>query len=370
MNQRFYLPFVDAALILLIHFQWNKEVLQENYFNDSDKVISSTGLIFQTPLPLQLPYTCIICDNEYHALSDVSLLNCNHKACKNCYQQYLYHQVHDGIGCIKTKCLEYKCNAPIPFTLFKNLLNEKDFSKYSRFVTDDFIKNCKRLKWCTSPKCDLVILTSSPQVKSVFCSCGQCSCFQCGEEGHEPASCHQTKIWLEKCSEDFPSKKWILLNTKNCPSCKEATEKNQGCNHMTCRVCKHEYCWICLGVWSEHNDNYKCNKPVTVNPNAAKDKIELEQCVHFFERYHGHGKGMEYAKEQMERMKVRVDQLDNSSQREHSYLLQAIKVLETVVECRRVLKYTYVMGAFLDANDPKKGLFEYQQEMLEKNTEL
>ena len=107
-----------------------------------------------------------------------------------------------------------------------------------------------------------------------------------------------------------------------------------------------------------------------MNPNVAKDKVELEQSVHFFERYHGHGQGMEYAKEQMERMKVRIDLLDNSSQREHSYLLQAIAVLETVVECRRVLKYTYVMGAFLDANDPKKGLFEYQQELLEKNTEL
>ena len=62
---------------------------------------------------------------------------------------------------------------------------------------------------------------------------------------------------------------------------------------------------------------------MTVNPNAAKDKIELEQCVHFFERYHGHGKGMEYAKEQMEKMMARVDQLDNSSQREHKYLLPA-----------------------------------------------
>lgn len=25
---------------------------------------------------------------------------------------------------------------------------------------------------------------------------------------------------------------WILCNTKNCPSCKQPIEKNQGCMHM------------------------------------------------------------------------------------------------------------------------------------------
>jgi len=59
---------------------------------------------------------------------------------------------------------------------------------------------------------------------------------------------------------------WIYNNTKNCPKCKNPIEKNQGCNHMTCRPpggCKFEFCWVCLGDWKTHGDEtggyYKCN---------------------------------------------------------------------------------------------------------------
>jgi membrane protein YqaA with SNARE-associated domain len=40
-----------------------------------------------------------------------------------------------------------------------------------------------------------------------------------------------------------------------------------------------------------------------------------------------------------------------------------------VIDCRRVLKYTYVLGFFLRDHSPEKQLFEHHQEMLEKNTE-
>lgn len=40
-----------------------------------------------------------------------------------------------------------------------------------------------------------------------------------------------------------------------------------------------------------------------------------------------------------------------------------------MINCRRVLKYTYVLGFFLREHSPEKQLFEHHQEMLEKNTE-
>jgi ariadne-1 len=34
--------------------------------------------------------------------------------------------------------------------------------------------------------------------------------------------------------------------------------------HMTCSQCRHEFCWLCLGTWSEHGERtggfYNCNK--------------------------------------------------------------------------------------------------------------
>jgi len=33
---------------------------------------------------------------------------------------------------------------------------------------------------------------------------------------------------------------------------------------MTCRLCTHEFCWLCLGDWAEHGQKtggyYQCNK--------------------------------------------------------------------------------------------------------------
>ena len=34
---------------------------------------------------------------------------------------------------------------------------------------------------------------------------------------------------------------WILVNTKNCPKCKNPIEKNHGCMHMVCAVHTHTH---------------------------------------------------------------------------------------------------------------------------------
>jgi uncharacterized protein YacL len=37
--------------------------------------------------------------------------------------------------------------------------------------------------------------------------------------------------------------------------CKTKVEKNEGCNHMTCIICKYEFCWFCLG-YAGHDANH------------------------------------------------------------------------------------------------------------------
>jgi hypothetical protein len=47
---------------------------------------------------------------------------------------------------------------------------------------------------------------------------------------------------------DVASALWVAANTKKCPRCQTPIEKNEGCNHMTCRKCRYEFCWICFQV--------------------------------------------------------------------------------------------------------------------------
>ena len=46
---------------------------------------------------------------------------------------------------------------------------------------------------------------------------------------------------------------------KKCPRCQIFTEKNEGCNHMTCVNCKYQWCWLCEGPYKYgHYDSGKC----------------------------------------------------------------------------------------------------------------
>merc|ERR1711988_1305222 len=50
-------------------------------------------------------------------------------------------------------------------------------------------------------------------------------------------------------SEEAQLVQWMEENAKRCPKCGEGIEKNEGCDHMTCRPaaggCGAEFCWRC-----------------------------------------------------------------------------------------------------------------------------
>lgn len=146
---------------------------------------------------------------------------------------------------------------------------------------------------------------------------------------------------------------------------------------MNCKICKYEFCWICNGSWDQHNQAtggyYKCNRyeaTTTDNTKSAADKAkaELDKYLHYYQRYHAHDVSLKFASQQRElaeRKMVEQQEAFKTSWIDVQFLKQAV---ELVIECRRVLKYTYALGFFLQ-DDASKQLFEYHQEMLEINTE-
>ena len=63
------------------------------------------------------------------------------------------------------------------------------------------------------------------------------------------ALCHQVALWYHKEEDSGENVSWIKANTKPCPKCQSFIEKNQGCNHMKCRNCGFDFCWLCLTEW-------------------------------------------------------------------------------------------------------------------------
>ena len=370
---------LDLSRLLLQHFSWDKERLVEMYYSDSEKVLTDAGLKnFSSEQTWDdgSSKICRICCDEYNTL-EMYAIGCNHCFCKTCYGGYLSQAIADGPSCIQTQCPEHKCKQLVPQGAFLELTETKVSEKYRIYLTRNYIEMSKNMRWCPSPGCNMVAVASG--VTTVLCTCGKPFCFKCGEEAHDPINCSQLAQWTQKCVNESETANWIIANTKKCPKCTARIEKNQGCNHMTCKICKNDFCWICLGSWEEHGQltggYYKCNK---YDPNAVSDssqsaaeraKLELERYLHYYQRYHGHDHSLKFAagqRETAERRMLEMQESGRSAWIDAQFLKQAV---EQVIDCRRVLKYTYSLGYFMDDGTAEKHLFEHHQEMLEKHTE-
>jgi ariadne-1 len=147
--------------------------------------------------------------------------------------------------------------------------------------------------------------------------------------------------------------------------------QTSGCNHMSCKICKHEFCWMCKGSWKTHGDPtggfYKCNlyDPL-VDYEAKLSSEQQKRLLHFTSRFDNHRKAYVFAA----KAKRNVEELRREEKDDYIQMkLKAVsQAYDKVMQCRRILKNTYVYAYFLP-DGPDRQFFEHLQQMLEKNTE-
>ena len=237
----------DEAQVILQNFKWDKEKLTDCYFSNPEKVHQECGLESYSAyvmVQLQDKFLCQICYDETD-ISESFALGCGHRFCKCCFSEYLRSEISNGSSCVTTKCPEHKCKQIVTKSVVHQLLHPQEASRYDLYFLRDFIEKSKNMKYCPAPGCDKVAVGSG--VTTICCPCSYVYCFKCGEEAHDPCSCRQLAVWREKCAGESETLKWILVNTKKCPKCFVRIEKNNGCNHMSCKLCRYEFCWLCMG---------------------------------------------------------------------------------------------------------------------------
>jgi ariadne-1 len=253
----------EDAAILLRHFRWKKDRLLDEYTDGGkwDQIVEAAGLSVHGGQPPQIQtrdgFCCEICLDDDKGL-EFFALQCNHKYCVPCYRQYLTQKIREE-GEVRIQCPSDGCRLIIDARSL-NLLVPADLeARYRALLTRTYVQDKESLKWCPAADCENVVECTGIRKKdlervvpTVVCICSHRFCFGCILNDHQPAPCELVKKWKKKCADDSETANWISANTKECPRCNSTIEKNGGCNHMTCRKCKHEFCWICMGLWSEH----------------------------------------------------------------------------------------------------------------------
>ncbi|OMO92793.1 Zinc finger, C6HC-type [Corchorus capsularis] len=419
---------VDAT-ILLRNYNWSVSKVHDEWFADEDGVRKSVGLLDRPVVHLAnaRELTCGICF-ESLPREDIASAACGHPFCRACWRGYICTTINDGPGCLSLRCPDPLCNAAIGRDMIDKLATTEEKQKYSRYLLRSYVEDNRTTKWCPAPGCEYAIdFTLGSGNFDVSCICSHSFCWNCTEEAHRPVDCATVAKWILKNSAESENMNWILANSKPCPKCKRPIEKNQGCMHITCTPpCKFEFCWprelgilmaivvvgirdamtwaaspsplflnhsgcyvtvmvrLCLGAWAEHGERtggfYACNRYESAKQEGVYDESErrremaknsLEKYTHYYERWASNQLSRQKALADLNQMQtMQLEKLSDLQCTPESRLKFITEAWLQIVECRRVLKWTYAYGYYLPEHEhAKRQFFEYLQGEAESGLE-
>eukprot|EP01128_Nolandella_sp_AFSM9_P006704 TRINITY_DN350_c0_g4_i1.p1 TRINITY_DN350_c0_g4~~TRINITY_DN350_c0_g4_i1.p1 ORF type:complete len:601 (-),score=133.46 TRINITY_DN350_c0_g4_i1:125-1927(-) len=388
---------------LLRSYQWKTEKLLSHYFDNPHKVLIAAGLdpssittkdsnssvsACQTLTGIE---ECLICC-EYVGPSEACALSCGHRFCNDCWDTYLTMKI-TAADVLRIDCPGHQCSVTTPDEVIHDLVSdEKVYQKYLRFVTKSFVEDNVNVSWCPAPGCGNAVTTEKAQGQVVECTCGFRFCFTCHNEDHLPATCEHLRNWQAKSRDESETGHWIGANTKGCPKCDSHIEKNGGCNHMTCRQCSYEWCWMCMKMWKGHSDYYACekydrtkkkkkdrkkkgskkrNQILQMEEEREVKKVALERYLTYFHKFLEFETAVGKAEEFIAKASEKMDELQSES---HTLaeVLFIQKAAETSNSCHRVLRNSFIYAYYLEEleSGTEKQLFDFIQTELEKTTSL
>ncbi|XP_050267333.1 probable E3 ubiquitin-protein ligase ARI7 [Quercus robur] len=352
-----------VATVLLLHYNWSAGKVHEAWFSDEDRVRKNLGLLPIIEFPFDsTEVTCGICFDSFPTREEIVSAACGHPYCVECFRDYVRTSINDGPGSLMLRCPDMSCSAVVDRDIVNSLVSEEEKQKYSTYLYRSYVEENKKIKWCPGPGCEYAIEFDDNQGWDVTCACDFSFCWNCVEDAHRPVVCETVANWIAKNYDESETKTWILAQTKPCPKCAKPIEKNAGCMHMTCNPpCNHQFCWICLGDWRKHRkcNGYKEDKEKEVK----KARRHVKKYNHYYERWAANNLSRQKAVSDLRTVLTeqieKLGEIYGKTQFQLGFILEA---WQQIVECRRVLKWTYAYGYYLPRGEKaKKLLFEFLQ---------
>uniref|UniRef100_A0A8C4N4K8 Cullin 9 n=1 Tax=Eptatretus burgeri TaxID=7764 RepID=A0A8C4N4K8_EPTBU len=351
----------DVAKHLLLHCQWDRDLVVHRYSEEADDILREAGLLVKTAAGTGVSPTelCPICLTNP---ASIAPLSCRHACCQTCWKEYLTTRIEQN-RIVRCGCPISDCQAQHTTDVILSLIDgdKEALDMYNNAMLRCYVESCTNLTWCTNPQgCDRVLCKDGLGDLGTCAKCHWSSCFSCNFlEAHYPASCSHMSQWMddggfyEGMTLEALSKHVAKLISKRCPSCQTQIEKNEGCLHMTCGNCNYGFCWRCLKPWKPtHNDYYNCSAQVS---KAAKQEKKFHDANELCVYYH---KAREFAMKLVSKTATINESLPLSS------VLFVTNACKMLMQAWKVLAYSCVYSYYSHDVDKMRCL-ELQTEHLE-----
>ncbi|UJR12356.1 hypothetical protein I4U23_016533 [Adineta vaga] len=227
---------------------------------------------------IEITRECIVCMtekslNEFEGIYSDSCIHIERTVCNSCVYENTKSLVADSIIYFEDiTCPELNCHAILDYNGIRQILvnignNQTFFEQYDQHLINLQLSLMSDFIWCAygCGSGQLYDITGSENPAVTCLKCNRRTCFKHRVIWHTDMTCDQYDLLESQSSESDANNKWLELFTKKCSQCQWYIQKNEGCDHMTCRYCKHEFCWECLAdyklIASRGNSQHKtsCN---------------------------------------------------------------------------------------------------------------
>ncbi len=387
---------IDSATLLLIDMKWNEDKIYERLNMEPDLIERYNQfkpLEHKKLEPFKDNFYCFICSDEKN---DITSLSCGHVFCTDCFSGYINSKKGDKNECFHSRCLMTDCKHRMLPSFFELYGSKETYHDYKNFLISDYMDNRKGMQYCRGHQCnrvfireDMISLMNTIEgdiekcknvCNDIFVECKNCKnrqCFCCNNEDHYPITCEQLNLWMEKDRNEGLTMNWIVANTKKCPECRNPIEKNQGCRHMKCKYCNHDFCWDCMHKWNLNcgydkpcngkvREGYESELDMKIKNEAAK---ELHYYLSNYQIYMKQKDAINFAKKLKSTISVKIDEwkiIKEEVSETGDFLIESI---DSVIWARNILK-NCVIWKFFTIDQNKKNLINLYYDDLIIQTEL
>ncbi|KAF2501529.1 hypothetical protein BU16DRAFT_534187 [Lophium mytilinum] len=292
---------------------------------------------------------CEVCLDEKaaDAFPTKTTASCEHNQtiCRGCIEQTITSQVDDNIT--KIFCPHSDCSEVLSHTDVKAHSTKETFSRYDDLVTFQAVRSMESFIPCPKARCRGGHFHEAGVAEPIF-TCKSCRakyCVVCNAPWHRNLTCEQfaikkkaklerqaksaekaaavAEMLAEKAAREAEATEKKRLEeeaaeaaakaaeleaaqlkkqeqdsvnlireiSKECPGkgCGWRIQKNNGCDHMTCTRCGHQFCWLCRTSWTPiiqngnhfHDQSCKHYRPLhdPEPPHAAVEPDEYDEYI-------------------------------------------------------------------------------------------